>query len=336
MKQKYFIGVDISKKKVDVACIDSSFKAHLEKEVANSEEKLVKFFETIVKKLSCNRDEVLICCEETGIYSRPLEKACIQMKMSLWVESAIKIKRASSSLRGKSDSMDALRIADYACRYSDKQRLYSEPSNENKELQIYLNARETIIDEITRMQVQLKETKTHDQQKYRILKTCFTKPISCLKRQLQEIEIKIDALVKGNTEMKANAELITSIPGIGKQNALQFMVYTRNFTAFANAKHLACYTGVAPFPNESGTVIKRARVSAFANKKLKKLLHLAAMAAIKSKGELKEYYIRKVSEGKNKMLVLNNIRNKLIARMFAILKRKEPYVSFNYEKKTCL
>ncbi|MBK9592497.1 MAG: IS110 family transposase [Crocinitomicaceae bacterium] len=48
---------------------------------------------------------------------------------------------------------------------------------------------------------------------------------------------------------------------------------------FANPKHLACYAGVAPFPNESGTVIKRARVSKLANMKLKTLLHMAAMSA---------------------------------------------------------
>jgi transposase len=78
-------------------------------------------------------------------------------------------------------------------------------------------------------------------------------------------------------------------------------------------------------------MIKKARVSGFANKKLKKLLHLAAMAATRKKGELKEYFIRKVKEGKSKMLVLNNIRNKLIGRMFAVIKRKTPYVSINIE-----
>ncbi|MBK6525459.1 MAG: IS110 family transposase [Crocinitomicaceae bacterium] len=69
---------------------------------------------------------------------------------------------------------------------------------------------------------------------------------------------------------------------------------------FANPKHLACYAGVAPFPNESGTVIKRARVSKLANMKLKTLLHMAAMSCIRAKGDLKEYYIRKVKEGKTK------------------------------------
>ena len=131
-------------------------------------------------------------------------------------------------------------------------------------------------------------------------------------------------------------ELIKSIPGIGEQTALNFVVYTRNFTAFDTANHLACYAGVAPFPDESGTIVRRAKISGFANKKLKRLLHLAAMAAIRVQGELRNYYIRKVSEGKNKMLVLNNVRNKLIHRMFAVLERQEPYVSVKVEQSLAL
>jgi transposase len=73
-----------------------------------------------------------------------------------------------------------------------------------------------------------------------------------------------------------------------------------------------------PFPNQSGVSIKRDRVSKLANQKLKKLLHMAAMSCIRAHGELKEYFIRKVKEGKNKMLVINAIRNKLVHRMFAV------------------
>ena len=62
-----------------------------------------------------------------------------------------------------------------------------------------------------------------------------------------------------------------------------------------------------------------------ANKSMKKLLHLAALSAINYYPEFKEYYQRKVNEGKNKMLVLNNIRNKLIIRVAAVIKNNQPY-----------
>jgi len=52
---------------------------------------------------------------------------------------------------------------------------------------------------------------------------------------------------------------------------------------------------------------------------------LAAMSAIRSKGELQDYYLRKVADGKNKMLVLNAVRNKIIHRIYAVIRRGEIY-----------
>ena len=62
-----------------------------------------------------------------------------------------------------------------------------------------------------------------------------------------------------------------------------------------------------------------------ANMTLKKLLTLAAMSAIKWNEDIKVYYKRKVAEGKNKMSVLNAVRNKLISRIFACVKNKRMY-----------
>ena len=62
-----------------------------------------------------------------------------------------------------------------------------------------------------------------------------------------------------------------------------------------------------------------------ANKKLKSLLHLAALSASRHSNELRAYFKRKVSEGKNKMLVLNNIRNKIVLRIFACVRRGQKY-----------
>jgi hypothetical protein len=60
---------------------------------------------------------------------------------------------------------------------------------------------------------------------------------------------------------------------------------------------------------------------------MKRLLHMAAVSVLTKKdGELREYYDRKVSDGKNKMLVINVLRSKLVARMFAVIKHDKPYM----------
>ncbi len=62
-----------------------------------------------------------------------------------------------------------------------------------------------------------------------------------------------------------------------------------------------------------------------ANKQLKCTLHMCAVSAVRHNPEMKIYFERKVAEGKNKMLVINAIRNKLVQRVFACVRDKKQY-----------
>lgn len=297
----------------------------------NKVSSLQVYFKRLLRRLDISSDQLLICCEHTGIYGRPLEKACVAMDLPLWVQIAIKIRNSRDDLRGKSDEKDAIRIAAYARRHEDLAKLYAEPSKDLRTLQVLLSSRDSLLRQANQLKQQLSEAKVCDVEKYKLLQSCYNKPLAVLANKIKEIEAEMAVIKERDRDMKDNTDLIKSIPGIGEQTALHFMVYTRNFTTFETANHLACYAGVAPFQNRSGKVIKPDKVSQYANHKLKKLLHLAAMAAIRSKGELRDYYQRKVKEGKSKMLVLNNVRNKLIKRMYAVLKSREPYQAIKYE-----
>lgn len=123
-------------------------------------------------------------------------------------------------------------------------------------------------------------------------------------------------------------KLIQTVPGIGKQTALYFIIATKGFSAFTNWRKFACYSGVAPFEYSSGSSIKgRTKVNHMADKKMKSLLQMCAMTTLKYDPQIKEYYIKKKGEGKNAMLVLNNVRCKLISRVFAVINRETPYIN---------
>ena len=127
-------------------------------------------------------------------------------------------------------------------------------------------------------------------------------------------------------EVRVLYELITSVKCVGKVLATDLIVYTHGFTRMLDGKKLACYCGVAPFDYRSGTSIYGAPgTSNFANKILKYHLHMASMSAIRHHPEMKEYYQRKREEGKGKMTILNAIRNKLLHRIVAVVKRGTPY-----------
>ncbi|MDQ3845606.1 MAG: IS110 family transposase, partial [Bacteroidota bacterium] len=133
--------------------------------------------------------------------------------------------------------------------------------------------------------------------------------------------------------------LITSVVGIGFVTAVNLIVHTNEFVVLHDVRKLACYCGVAPFPYKSGTTIRgKTKVHPMANKKLKCNLHMASLTAVKLNYELKNYYERKVAEGKNKMSVLNPVKCKLLARVVAVVNKGEKYVqkqAVNNPKNPC-
>ncbi|HVD98411.1 MAG TPA: IS110 family transposase [Cytophagaceae bacterium] len=134
-----------------------------------------------------------------------------------------------------------------------------------------------------------------------------------LKNDLSKTEKLIGEVIASDHELKRIFAIVTSVEGVGPVTALEIILTTNEFKDIREAKKYACYAGVAPFENKSGISLKgRAKVSKFANKMVKSLLHMAALSAIKMKGEMKVYFDRKVTEGKNKMAVINAVRNKII------------------------
>lgn len=122
--------------------------------------------------------------------------------------------------------------------------------------------------------------------------------------------------------------LLVGIKGIGKVTTRFLIVYTAGFTSFGSWRKFASYCGIATFPHTSGTSVKgRAKVSRLVNLEGKSLLHQCALSAVKSSPKMKVYYERRLEMGKSKMSTLNIIRNKLIARAFAVIARGTPYVN---------
>ena len=147
-----------------------------------------------------------------------------------------------------------------------------------------------------------------------------------IKSQIGKIESHIEQLIASDEALKQNYDLVKSVKGIGPVISAYMISITENFTCFENARKFACYAGVAPFPNQSGKKNGKTQVSHMANKKIKSLLSNGVNAAVMHDREIAIYYNRKIKEGKEKGVVLNAIKNKLIQRVFAVIKRQSPYV----------
>ena len=149
-----------------------------------------------------------------------------------------------------------------------------------------------------------------------------------LTKQISLVEKEIKKVINMDQKVKQQYELATSVNGIGMISATYMIVYTNCFKDINKWRKFACYAGSAPFDHRSGTSIRgQTKISHYANKQIKAILTNAAKAAIQHNPELRIYYQKRIDQGKHKKIVTNIIRNKLISRVFAAVKRGTPYVN---------
>lgn len=330
MKKNYqiFVGIDVSKNKLDYCIVtDPTAPKHQFGIVANNE-KGIKQLISLVKKVNTNNTQTLYCLENTGVYSMPLCYWLQAAEENYWSEDALQIKRAKGLTRGKNDKADSKEIAFYAISHLHLYVPAFLPENDFLELKLLLSEREKLVKAIGAFK---RTDENKDFLPKNVLKSVLAhnkKTVAGLKKQLVSIEKLLQELVNNNPTFKKQQDLLMSIPGIGMQTTCHLIAVTNAFTSFKDWRKLACYCGIAPFKYQSGTSIKgKTKVSPIADKKLKSLLNMAALSAKKCDGEIKEYYERKVAEGKNKMSVINAIRCKIISRAFAVIARETPFVN---------
>ena len=144
------------------------------------------------------------------------------------------------------------------------------------------------------------------------------------------LETEMYCIIDSDESLQQNFRLLQTIKGVGKVLALAIIIKTNNFSRFKNARKFACLCGTAPFEHSSGSSIrKKTRVSHLADKQMKTLLDLSAKSAIQYDKELREYYLNRTEGGKSKMSTINVVRNKILYRMFAVIKRQTPFLE-NY------
>lgn len=325
MYYSFFIGIDISKKTLDFAVRDrEKFLFHIE--VVNSPAGLIDFQKECIAK-GIDLSQSLICCEHTGVYSQNIQALSTENNLALWLESSLRIKRSLGLQRGKSDRIDAIRISEYAFRYADQATIWQPERQTISKLRQLVSLRKRLLNAKNALKVPINEVSAFQNKKLqKEMEKLNRKPVEALEKQIADIEKKIEVLIKEDDSLKHLFDLVTSVDGVGKVVFCEMVISTNEFKLFSCPRKFACYSGVAPFEHTSGTSIRGGtRVSHLANKQMKKLLHMAALSVVSSKGEMANYYHRKVEQGKNRMLVLNAVRNKIIHRVFACVRDDRKY-----------
>ena len=326
MKQyNHIFGVDVSKKTVDITHVNEQQFSH--RQFTNNDDGMKELLEWF-NELHINYAETLFCMEATGLYCFTLTRFLATHSIDTWIEHAAQIKKSTAMARGKNDKVDSQRIALYATKYLDRLRLWKPVNATLEKIKHLASLRERLVETKKRLEAPIKEFEdVGNISMAKLLAKTIKSSMASIDKDQKNVESKIIDIVNEDENLKLLFKIVTSVVGIGFVTAINLLVHTNGFTVLKDTRKLACYCGVAPFEYSSGSSVRgKTKVHYMANKKLKCNLHMASLSAIKLDADLKAYYERKVAEGKNKMSVLNAVRNKLLARVIAVVNKQQEYV----------
>lgn len=308
------LGVDISKKKFDVALLRG--EKYKSKAFTND----VKGFKALMEWLRCfGLDQVHVCMESTNIYGERLAEFLYDAGLVVSIVNPARIKGfAQSELsRTKTDKTDAKLIARF-CR-SMKPKKWTPDPIEIRQLRAFSRRLDTLIkmrqQEVNRLDVASE-----------VLQSGLREHIAQLDKVIKQTRQLIKDHIDNDPGLKHKKTLLDSIPGIGEVTIALILSEFGDIHRFKSAKHLASYIGLAPRETQSGTSVRsRSNMSKTGNTTLREAFFMPALVALRYNPVLIELNTRLTAAGKSKMLIVGAAMRKLVHIVFGVLKNDVPF-----------
>ena len=309
------LGIDISKKKFDVALhLPSGKWKH--KAFTNS----TKGFQDLSHWLSqLNVEQVHACMEATNIYGNALAEYLYDKNHKVSIVNPARIKGFAQSemLRTKNDKQDASLIARFCEAFSPD--LWKPEPLSVRQLRALVRRLDMLIEmkqqEVNRLDV------SDD-----VVQSDIHQHVKELEQRINKIRADIEEHIDRDPDLKNKKELLLSIPGIGERTMAIVLSYFSAIQHFDSAKKLASFCGVAPREYQSGSSVNgRGAMSKIGSAHLRKSLFLPAMVALKYNPVLKALKERLSEKGKPKMVIIGAAMRKLIHIIYGVLKSNLPF-----------
>jgi transposase len=319
---QFFVGVDIASTSF-VACIGTTPWQLTVKPVKfeNAPAGFVRFIDWLTEH-HLHADNSVVCMEATGVYSEGLAYFLHANNYPVAVEPPLNIQRKFPANASKADELDCQYIAEYACRYVDKLSFWQPRAEILEQVKALLTTRQHLSVQLT----------GHKNALHALNRKTISAPVAQqahqemivqVNHQIKFIDQEIRRLLKSDSTFNQMLLLLLSVPGVGPQLAAHLIIIMQETL---NPRTLASFIGISPIRHESGTSIQSPPTSRhYGPPVLRKLLYLASCSVRTHKKPFRDYFARKVAQGKNKKLVLNNIQNKILKIACAVVRSQQPY-----------
>lgn len=326
MAGQHFVGIDIASETFMACVLQAPDKLMLPAREFVNDPKGVADFTAWLQSHAISPETAVMCMEATGVYGELLAYLLSAQGWWLAVQPPLAVKRAFHPVGHKNDAVDSRQIAEYAARYQDRLRRFVPKKAILEHMKALLTLREQYVRQRTAQKNALKA------QRRRFVRTplaekMLQESIQQLNQNITTLDQEIKNLLKQDPDLHLHAGLLVSIPGVGYLLAAHVLLAMASMDDPLNPRALAAHIGICPYEKKSGkSVHKQSTSRGYGPEELRKLLHLGAMSLRTHRQEFKGYFLRKVAEGKPKGLVLNNLANKLIRIMCAVIRNRTPYI----------
>lgn len=300
--KKSFVGIDVSKKKLDVCILPERKELCLN----NSEGGINE----LLQHLEQEQDLALVVLEATGGFEKA---AAIALGLAGRPVAVVNPRQARDFAKAlgrlaKTDKIDAEVLARFG--EAVKPKLFSLPSSEQRIAEEALSRRRQLIEMRTQEKNRLKMVTSA------VAKKDIRSHIAWLDKRISDIEKDLDKWVKSNFGRKL--EIMKSISGVGDTTARTLLIEFPELGAL-NRKEVAALAGLAPLNRDSGGAI-RDRTVWGGRAEIRAMLYMAALSAVRHNPSLRAMYQRLLSRGKKKKVALIACARKLLTILNAMLK----------------
>lgn len=319
MSPKTVLGIDISKKKMDVLLILNGKPL---KKTFDNNAKGQRMLDAWMESLRVEK-EVHVCLEATGPYSEPVAEFLYEKgyRVSMVNPRTVHEFGNAQLRRNKTDSADARLIADY-CVAMEPENWHPQPP-EMKMLQA-LTRRVEVLEQMSHSEKNRLSELSGSSPKQ--VKPSLERMIENLDKEIAEVRKLIKEHIDNNPDLKQQHDLLLSIPGIGEKTAPVLLGEVK-FDAFESARSVAAYAGLTPRKDQSGSSLNITRLSKVGSSRLRKALYFPAITALRHNAVIKDFASRLESNGKRPMQIICAAMRKLLHIAFGVIKHQKPFDS---------
>ena len=313
---QHILGIDVSKLKFNV-CLMRADGGLRHRVFANHSAGFTQLSEWLKKN---HVAQVHACLEATGTYSEALAINLSDSghQVSLVNPAAIKAYAGAQLSRTKTDKVDAELIAHFCL--TQKPQLWMPAAPEVRQLQALVRRLDALIEmhtmEVNRLSSGVSTTEVRDS---------IESLLSHLEEQIKRTEKLIRKHIKNHPQLRADHDLLLSIPGLGEATVARLMSEI-NFHQYESAREVAAFAGLVPRLHESGKSVRgRARLSKTGTPRIRRSLYFPAITAMRCNPVIKAWASGLRERGKCEMQIISAVMRKLIHLAFGVLKSGNPY-----------